>query len=76
MFQRDHNPPHCHAFGTVFEAKFPIHELSVMETRGSVRASDDGRWLEWPGEVDICADDIWYQAHPETKVEGLELTWK
>lgn len=47
-----------------------------METRDSVRGSDDGRWLEWSGEVDICADDIWYQAHPETKVEGLELIWK
>jgi hypothetical protein len=26
------------------------------------------------GEVDICADALWYQAHPEVKIEELELT--
>jgi len=25
-------------------------------------------------EVDICADALWYQAHPDVKIEELELT--
>jgi hypothetical protein len=44
MFQRDHNPPHIHAFGTDFEAKFAIYPFEVM--------------VQWPDEVDICADDL------------------
>lgn len=25
----------------------------------------DGAWLAWPGEVEIDADALWYQAHPD-----------
>jgi hypothetical protein len=24
-----------------------------------------GRSLEWPGEIDFCADALWFDAHPE-----------
>jgi hypothetical protein len=24
-----------------------------------------GRSLEWPGEIDFCADALWFEAHPE-----------
>jgi hypothetical protein len=32
---------------------------------GSLRLGGDGAWLAWPGEVEIDADALWYQAHPE-----------
>jgi Domain of unknown function (DUF4160) len=40
MFQRDHNPPHFHAFGSDFEAKFSIYPFEIMECRGGLRAKD------------------------------------
>jgi hypothetical protein len=30
-----------------------------------VRVSEDGRSLEWPGDLDFCADALWFKAHPE-----------
>ena len=30
-----------------------------------VRIGARGRSLEWPGEIDFCADALWFEAHPE-----------
>lgn len=30
-----------------------------------VRVGDNGRSLEWPGDLDFCADALWFEAHPE-----------
>jgi Protein of unknown function (DUF2442) len=30
-----------------------------------VRVGERGRSLEWPGEIDFCADALWFEAHPE-----------
>jgi len=40
MFQRDHSPPHFHAFGSDFEAKFSIYPFAIIESRGRLRARD------------------------------------
>ena len=29
------------------------------------RVGKRGRSLEWPGELDFCADALWFDAHPE-----------
>jgi hypothetical protein len=29
-----------------------------------VRVGDNGRSLEWPGEIDFCADALWFEAYP------------
>ena len=29
-----------------------------------VRVGDRGRSLEWPGEIDFCADALWFETHP------------
>jgi hypothetical protein len=34
-----------------------------------VRIGEGGRSLEWPGEVDFCADALWFDAHPEDAPE-------
>ncbi len=48
--------------------------LSDPKAFAKVGVGEGGRWLEWPDEVDICADALWYQAHPEAKIEELQLT--
>jgi Protein of unknown function (DUF2442) len=48
--------------------------LSDPKIFAQLKIGEGGRWLEWPGEVDICADALWYQAHPAAKIEELELT--
>lgn len=29
------------------------------------RVGEGGRSLEWPGELDFCADALWFKVHPE-----------
>ena len=29
-----------------------------------VGVGERGRGLEWPGEIDFCADALWFEAHP------------
>jgi Protein of unknown function (DUF2442) len=47
--------------------------LSDPQIFGKVTIGEGGRWLQWPGDVDICADYLWYQSHPEAKIEELDL---
>lgn len=30
-----------------------------------VSVGEGGRSLEWPGEIDFCADSLWFETHPE-----------
>ncbi len=30
-----------------------------------VSVASNGRAIEWPGEIDCCADALWFEAHPE-----------
>jgi len=30
-----------------------------------VGIGERGRSLEWPGDLDFCADALWFEAHPE-----------
>ena len=30
-----------------------------------VRVGEGGRSLEWPGDLDFCADALWFETHPE-----------
>jgi hypothetical protein len=38
-----------------------------------VRIGARGRSLEWPGEIDCCADALWFEAHPEDAPEHANL---
>jgi hypothetical protein len=39
-----------------------------------VRVGERGRSLEWPGEVDFCADALWFETHPADAPRATELT--
>ena len=30
-----------------------------------VRVGERGRSLEWPDDIDFCADALWFETHPE-----------
>ena len=30
-----------------------------------VRIGERGGSLEWPGEIDLCADALWFETHPQ-----------
>lgn len=32
---------------------------------GKVSVGPRGRSLTWPGELDFCADALWFEAHPQ-----------
>lgn len=36
------------------------------------RVGEGGRSLEWPGELDFCADALWFEAHPEDAPEQTQ----
>jgi hypothetical protein len=38
--------------------------ISEPAAFSQVRVGDRGRSLEWPGEIDFCADALWFEAHP------------
>ncbi|MBF0561741.1 MAG: DUF2442 domain-containing protein [Alphaproteobacteria bacterium] len=40
----------------------PLRDPAVFAL---VRVGDRGRSLEWPGDIDFCADALWFETHPE-----------
>jgi hypothetical protein len=36
-----------------------------------VRLGDDGRYVEWPGELDLCADALWLEGHKNAVDDNL-----
>jgi len=48
----------------------PLHDPKIF---AKIELGKGGRWIQWLDEVDICADDLWYQAHPESKPDDLRL---
>jgi hypothetical protein len=45
--------------------------VSSPATFAQVRVGDRGRSLEWPGEIDFCADALWFEAHPADAPQQL-----
>jgi len=46
----------------------PLADRSVF---AQVKIGPRGRSLEWPGDIDFCADALWFDAHPEDAPETL-----
>jgi hypothetical protein len=38
-----------------------------------VRIGERGRSLQWPGEIDFCADALWFEMHAEDAPEHASL---
>jgi Protein of unknown function (DUF2442) len=69
-------PSACRVFLTWANGQTTTHDLRHLSGKGlfrafrdpaffaQVRVGDHGRSLEWPGELDVCADALWFEAHP------------
>jgi hypothetical protein len=65
-----------HVFLTWANGETTTHDLQHLSVKGvfrafrntaffaQVRVGDHGRSLEWPGELDLCADALWFEAYP------------
>ncbi len=40
-------------------------DLADAALFAQVGIGERGRSLEWPGDIDFCADALWFEAHPE-----------
>jgi len=38
--------------------------LADPKVFAQVKVGERGRSLEWPGEIDFCADALWFETHP------------
>lgn len=45
------------ARGGVFQV---LEDRSLFE---QVKVGEGGRYIEWPGEIDLCADALWKEIH-------------
>ena len=41
-----------------------VAAVTDPEIFAQVRVGERGRSLEWPGEIDFCADALWFETHP------------
>ena len=48
-----------------------LHDPEVF---GQVSVGEGGRYIEWPGGVDFCADALWLEAHPQEALTGASTT--
>lgn len=47
MYYEDHEPPHFHARGSEFRAKFTISDLSVLELAGKLKPRESALIKRW-----------------------------
>jgi hypothetical protein len=45
--------------------------LSHPDVFNQVRVEREGRALTWPGDIEFCADALWYEANPGDVPENL-----
>ncbi|MDJ0518273.1 MAG: DUF2442 domain-containing protein [Trichodesmium sp. MO_231.B1] len=45
--------------------------LSNPEFFSQVKLGEDGRYIEWNGGIDCCADALWFEAHPNDNLLSL-----
>jgi len=38
--------------------------LSEPEFFSQVSLAQGGRYIQWPNELDFCADSLWFEVHP------------
>ncbi|MBV8453120.1 MAG: DUF4160 domain-containing protein [Deltaproteobacteria bacterium] len=72
MFQRDHDPPHFHAFGADFEAKLSIDPVAVMESRGRLRARDLLLIRNWALAHRSAVTQNWLRARRAERILKIE----
>jgi hypothetical protein len=53
-------------------AAWPVFKPLVDPARfAEVFIGEGGRSLEWPGDIGLCADALWFEAHPQDYADFL-----
>ena len=53
------------AMGPLIASRKVFKPLADVALFASVRIINDGRGLAWKDDADMCADALWYDAHPQ-----------
>ncbi len=48
--------------------------LSDPELFSQVKLGEGGRYIEWDGGINFCADTLWFEAHPNHIPVSLSAT--
>ncbi|NER19480.1 MAG: DUF2442 domain-containing protein [Symploca sp. SIO1B1] len=42
-----------------------LTKLADPEFFAQVSIGERGRYIQWPGEIEFCADALWFESHPK-----------
>ncbi|GGA31829.1 DUF2442 domain-containing protein [Okeania sp. KiyG1] len=50
----------------------PLYPIQTFFSQ--VKLGEGGRYIEWDGEIDFCADALWFEAHPNDNLLNPSTT--
>lgn len=53
------------AFNPLIQKGGILPKLADPEFFAQVSIGEKGRYIQWPGEIEFCADALWFESHPE-----------
>ncbi|GET36982.1 hypothetical protein MiSe_17350 [Microseira wollei NIES-4236] len=60
-------------FNPIIQRGGVLAKLADPEFFSQVSLGEKGRYIQWPGEIEFCADALWFDSHPkENKFQKLE----
>ena len=74
MYYEDHDPPHFHARGAEFRAKFAIGDLSVLALQGRLKPRESALIRQWALANRDALLQNWLRARhgePMAEIEGV-----
>lgn len=52
-------------FNRIIEKGGILAKLADPDFFAQVSIGEKGRYIQWPGEIEFCADSLWFESHPE-----------
>ena len=72
IYYDDHDPPHFHVRAANFRAKVAIHDLSVVEVVGRMKASEIRTIQSWARRHQPASWDNWLRASQLEAIRKIE----
>jgi Protein of unknown function (DUF2442) len=51
-------------FNPIIQQGGVLAKLANPEFFAQVSIGEKGRYIQWPGEIEFCADALWFESHP------------
>ena len=71
FYWNDHDPPHFHADGPEFRAKFSIEDGSVIDVSGRMAKSVERRLREWALGRRQALEENWRRARAQLPLQRI-----